>query len=106
MDQPLLSEIVLNVDEVLTDLKWLNIRKAIGSDEIPAKLIVGMRRSYLMINLSLSTGKFFTERCEHYYTTFQERKRTFFSNYRGISLLPILSSNYLYRCWRGVSRVG
>ena len=36
IDQPSLSgEIVLSVDEVLADLKGLNIRKATGSDEIP-----------------------------------------------------------------------
>ena len=49
MNQPSLSQIVLSVDEVLADLKGLNIRKATGPDEIPAKLIVECAESYCQL---------------------------------------------------------
>ena len=103
MDQHLMAEIVLSVEEVLVDLKGLNIRKATGPDEIPAKLIVECAKviaSYVcdLFNLSLSTGKFFTEwKYANIIPLFKKRKRTFFHNYRGMSLLPILSK-VLERC--------
>ena len=97
MDQPSLSEIVLSVDEVLADLKGLNIRKATGPDETPAELIVECAEVIANsvcehFNLSLSTGKFFTEwKDANIIPLFKNGKRTFFNNYRDISLLPILS---------------
>ena len=103
MDQPSLSEIVLSVDEVLANLKGLNTRKASGPDEIPAKLIVECAEVIAssvcdLFNLSLSTGKFFTEwKDANIIPLFKKGKRTFFNNYRGISLLSILSK-VLERC--------
>ena len=66
VDQPSLSQVVLTVDEVLADLKGLNVNKATGPDEIPAKLIAECAEVIAnpicdLFNLSLSTGKFFSE---------------------------------------------
>ena len=96
VDQPSLSQIVLTADEVLADLKGLNVNKATGPDEIPAKLIAECAEVIAnpicdLFYLSLSTGKFFSEwKDANLIPLFNYR-----GNYRGISLLPILCVVYI-----------
>lgn len=97
VNHPTLSEIVITRDEVLAELKGLNVTKATGPDEMPARLIVECADAIAspvcdLFNLSLSSGKFFSAwKDANLIPLFKKGKRAFFTNYRGISLLPILS---------------
>ncbi|XP_048583964.1 uncharacterized protein LOC125563139 [Nematostella vectensis] len=92
-----LSNIVLSTQEVLQELQALNVNKAMGPDLIPARLLVECADAiaepvYSLFNLSLASGDIFSEWKDANLTPiYKKGPRALFSNYRGISLLPILS---------------
>ena len=87
-----LSEVVLSWHEVLLELQGLNVNKAMGPDEIPARLLVECAEEIAdsvckFFNLSLSSGVFFSEwKDNNLALFFKKGKLTFFTNYHGISI--------------------
>ena len=93
----LLSDIQLIVPEVLQNLLSLDISKSAGPDGIPARLLrecaVQIAPSLTdLYNLSLSSGKIPTEwKTANVTPVFKKDSKNSVSNYRPISLLPIVS---------------
>ncbi|EDO44357.1 predicted protein, partial [Nematostella vectensis] len=92
-----LSSIALSTQEVLQELQALNVNKAMGPDLIPARLLVECADAIVkpvcsLFNLSLASGEIFSEWKDANLTPiYKKGPRALFSNYSGISLLPILS---------------
>ena len=93
----LLSDIQLIVPEVLQNLLSLDVSKSAGPDGIPACLLrecaVQIAPSLTdLYNLSLSSGKIPTEwKTANVTPVFKKDSKNSVSNYRPISLLPIVS---------------
>lgn len=93
----ILNNITFSPGEVLLELKRLKTSKSTGPDGLPARILVECATEIHssvceLFNLSLSSGKFITEwKDANISPVFKKGSKSMFSNYRGISLLPILS---------------
>ncbi|CAB3981599.1 Hypothetical predicted protein [Paramuricea clavata] len=103
MDQTAPNDIRLTASEVQAVLKSLDVSKATGSDEIPARLLRETAEVITpslchLFNKSLSTGSIPREwKLANIVPVYKKGEREYTENYRPISLLPI-TSKVLERC--------
>ena len=103
MDQTAPNDIRLTASEVQAVLKSLDVSKATGSDEIPARLLRETAEVITpslchLFNKSLSTGSIPREwKLANIVPVYKKGEREYTENYRPISLLPI-TSKVLDRC--------
>ncbi|CAB4032685.1 Hypothetical predicted protein, partial [Paramuricea clavata] len=103
LETPVLSEIILTVEEVQAVLETLDVTKATGPDNVPARLLketapVISTSLCTLFNKSLSQGALPEDwKIANIIPVYKKGEKEYAENYRPISLLSIVSK-VLERC--------